>query len=64
LSQRFYPLRLKPFFELASSADAADGNGNNGKNDLLPGPSLGEKADQSVRKARENPQWAYDVLIK
>jgi hypothetical protein len=33
------------------------------KNDLL-GLSLGEKADQFVKKARENPQWAYDILIK
>jgi hypothetical protein len=52
-------LRLKPFFELASAADDND----DGKNDLL-GLSLGEKADQFVKKARENPQWAYDILIK
>jgi hypothetical protein len=46
-SQKYYPLRLKPFFDLAD----------------VPGGSLGEKADHFTQKARENPQWAYDVLL-
>lgn len=57
-SQRFYPLRLKPFFDLA----ATNGGGNN--NNDLPGPSLDERADWFVKKARENPPWAYDILIR
>jgi hypothetical protein len=47
-SQRQYPLRLPPFFDIAG----------------VSGSSIGERADHFVQKAKENPQWAYDVLIK
>jgi hypothetical protein len=46
-SQRQYPLRLKPFFDFAD----------------ISGSSIGEKADHFVRKAKENPQWAHDILV-
>ena len=46
-SQKYYPLRLKPLFDFAN----------------VSGSSLGEKADQFVHKAKENPQWACDILI-
>jgi len=47
-SQKQYPLRLPPFFDIAG----------------VSGSSIGERADHFVQKSRENPQWAYDVLIK
>jgi hypothetical protein len=46
-SQIQYPLRLKPFFDFAD----------------MSGSSLEEKADHFVQKAKENPQWAHDILI-
>lgn len=46
-SQQHYPLRLKPFFNFAE----------------VPGKSIGEKADFFVKKAREDPHWAQDILI-
>lgn len=53
-SQKYYPLRLKPFFDLAAADDA----------NFTPGLSLDEKADWFVEKARANPKWALDILIK
>jgi hypothetical protein len=45
-SQKHYPLRLKPFFDFAD----------------MSGSSIGEQADHFVQKAKENPQWAHDIL--
>jgi hypothetical protein len=45
-SQRQYPLRLPPFFDIAE----------------VSGSSIGERADHFVHKARENPQWACYLL--
>lgn len=47
-SQRQYPLRLKPFFDIAR----------------IQGKSIGERADKFVKQARDNPKWAYDILIE
>ena len=45
-SQKQYPWRLKPFFDFAD----------------MSGSSIGEQADHFVQKAKENPQWAHDIL--
>lgn len=56
-SQKFYPKRLKPFFDLATTTPAnVDGDDDtNGNDSDLSCLSLGEKADWFVKKPEKTP---------